>query len=319
MDQNFFKYNNPQNLEELQSQNFFLNRLEPENLCPFAAHALYPYYHSFSRGSWFRWMKDKNCVFAQCPNPSVCLTFKITRNKLGNIAAEVVAKKGDCRANHFVGQIFRLAKAEGELPKYDYCRLNDSSKTSVSVVKHSRACRYYKKIGTTVAPKNYIPDGFCQPAYFKAYPDSLSLLYDGCNFKKEGRENYTEIVCPNAGKNVKIKIRTKRHIFAPLMNLADKILRLINMPREALDKNIEYDLVEVNGNCKINLKPGQKFKFNLYRRAELCPAVFYTLFPFRIMLRKEIFPYWSCDFKHIDIHCPDSNAEIVHRISINNN
>ncbi len=306
-------------LNEVKNNNFFLNHLEPQNLCPFAAHVLYPYFFSFQKGSWFRWSKFKNSVIAQCPNPNGGVAFQIIENQSGSILARVLSLKGKCLAGHKAGDIFELSEVQVGPAKDNCCQLNQTNNLSVSVVSHSKLCRYYQKPGRIVAKENLVPVGFCLPAYCAVYPSALSLLYDGDNFETLGKEKAADICCPNCQDYAKIQIRTKRNFFSSILNLLEKILRFVGWPKDVLDKSIDIEVTDLKGHCLKNLKPGQLFKFNLYNDQELCPAVFYTLFPFWAMLSNKFLPYWTKDEKEIDIQCPDAGANIIYRISIINN
>ncbi|MCX5698506.1 MAG: hypothetical protein NTX01_02265 [Candidatus Omnitrophica bacterium] len=304
------------NYSVLTSFNFFMNSLAPQTLCPFAAHALFPYVFSFNKGSWFRWMKEKNTVFAQCPNPAVNLTFKITKNYHNYISAEVINKKVSCLAGHKIGDVFELAEVNSNNLNYDLCYINKIESLTVSIVSHSRLCRYYSKPGRIVPFSNLAPKGFCLAAYQTAYPYALSLLYDGHNFKKLGKEFAADISCTNSPNHIDMQIKTKRNIFSPFLNLIEKILRIFHIPKDVLDKKIEINTKKPSGVCFKGINEGLKINFNLRNKNELCPAVFYSIFPYLAMLDKRIFPYWLKDSKSINIHCPDPGANIVYRLSI---
>lgn len=295
---------------------FFLNSLKPDNLCPFAAHSLYPYFFGLKRGSWFRWSRSKDEVITQCPNPSACVAFRVKRAKDGEISATVIALKGKCLAGHQEGEIFKLAESEKNgLPQKNCCDLN-SAPLLVRVVSHSRACRYYKKPGTLVAQDKLVPQGFCLPAYFRVYPSALSLLYDGSDFAQGKNGKFNCLAC-SGNNQVELKVETQRNIFSPLMNLIEKILRFVGWPKDALDKEVKITPTKINSHCPKNLELDQIFNFNLRDKSELCPAVFYNFFPYWAMLAQGIMPYWgNTAEKEIDIHCPDAGASIVHKLKI---
>lgn len=304
------------NYRELKQVDFFLKRLKPESLCPFVAHTIFPYLFSFEKGSWFRWEKSKDSVVAQCPNSESSLSFRIIRKPTGSIFAEVINQKGECLAGHKKEDVFQLEQIKRESSKSPCCYLNRINSLSFSVVSHSRLCRYYKKPGQAIPFENLVPRDFCLPAYYSAYPYALSLLYDGVDFEKLGREKSACLSCPNDKNHVRMQVRTRRNIFSPLLNFLEKTLRWLGLPKDVLDKSIKIETIGLTGNCSKNLRPGQLFNFNLYNSQELCPAVFYNLFPYLVMLNKKVFPYWTKDRRRIDIHCPDAIAKIIHRISV---
>lgn len=294
---------------------FLMHKLVPDELCPFAAQAIFPYLFSFKNGSWFRWEKSKDAVVAQCPNPEVSVAFKITRKSKEVISAEVISQKKECLAGHKIGDIFKVSQVKKEFGNYDYCHLNLLNDIQVRIVSHSPLCRYYQNPKGVVSFENLAPRRFCLPAYYVTYPYALSLLYDGNDFNKLGKEYMADISCPN-NSQVKIRVRTQRNIFTPLLNLLEKSLRWIGFPKDVLDKTIKVEILGLAGDCPRNLEEGQRFNFNLYDNQEICPAVFYNLFPYLIMFSRRFFPYWTKENRHIDIHCPDAVADIVYRISI---
>jgi uncharacterized repeat protein (TIGR04076 family) len=296
-----------------------LNRLKPETLCPFAAHILYPYFFGFQKGSWFRWSKDKNSVIAQCPNPNGGVVFCITKHPSGSISAQITKLNGSCLAGHKQGDVFELAAADLTEPvKYDYCHLNQLDNLAINVISHSKLCRYYQKPGLNIMLENLAPASFCLPVYFAAYPTALSLLYDGNNFESLNQEKISIFDCPCEQNNVKIQVGTKKNIFSYFLNLLEKILRFLGWPKDVLDKSINFQAVSLASGCPKKLQPGQITEFNLHNARELCPAVFYTIFPFLPMLSDKIFPYWTKDKKEteLDLQCPDAGAKIIYRLTI---
>lgn len=301
---------------ELKKENFFMNRLGPEDLCPFAGHALFPYVFSFKKGSWFRWEKTKNSVTVQCPNPNCNATFRITRERSGVISAEVTGLKNACLAGHKAGDIFELSQADGPPFPRSWCGMNRIESLSVNVLSHNPLCRYCQRAGHKVAFGDLAPRGFCLPAYYVIYPFALSMLYDGVNFDKVGGEHEASLSCNNYSDRIQMKVRTQRNILSLLLNLLEKILRVIGFPKDVLDKSIKIRVAGVKGNCRMGLKTGHISNFNLRSKKEVCPAVSYTLFPFLAMMGSGIFPYWSEEKKRLDVHCPDAGADIVYRINV---
>lgn len=315
MDQRYFINHNQENYQELEKCDLFLNRLGPENLCPFAAHTIYPYFFSFKKGSWFRWEKHKDSVAVRCPNPDNYLSFKITRKSDKSIQAEVSSCTGTCIANHKIGERFELTDPEGAYLKHT-CLNNAKLEKSlaISVYHHNRSCRYYRPPGENLPMQRLAPQGFCFMAYYTAYPYALSLLYDGRGFEDKKSERFDLTTCQNDSHHLNIEVRTQRKILAFAWNLLEKSLRAIGIPRDVLDKSIFLTVRTLEGNCPQNLKTGQIAKFNLRNNKELCPAVFYTMFPYLIMANKSIFPYWAKDKKEFCVHCPTVGGNVVYKV-----
>jgi uncharacterized repeat protein (TIGR04076 family) len=244
------------------------------------------------------------------------VAFKITREASGVISAKVISVKRECRAGYHTGDVFKLSLVGGEPSAGTRCYLNRIDSLSVSVVSHSRLCRYYQRPGRSVPFERLIPPGFCLPAYYAAYPYALSLLYDGVNFEKIGREHAASLTCHNSSDCIHMRVRTKRNIFSPLLNFVETVLRALGFPKDVLDKTVEIQVVGSQGNCVKDLTAGRIVYLNLYNREELCPALFHNLFPFIVMLDKRVFPYWAEERRRIDVHCPNAAADIVYRIDI---
>jgi len=290
-----------------------LRTLQAPSLCPFAAHTLFPYVLSFQKGSWFRWRKDKNSVVAQCPNPDCAVIFRVQRQENGSVTATVESVTGVCQAGHKAGDIFGLDLGE-ETACAAACAANNIPETAVEILRHSPQCRYYQKPGP-VKWQQLVPPGFCLSAYAQGYPYALSLLYDGKNFAELGKEQGTTLLCPNAAAPISFQVRTRHHLLSWPLNILEKLLRRMGWPRDVIDKLVVFAIVPPPKPCPMNLRAGQKFFFNIYNRCEVCPAVFYTVFPFMLMLKQGAMPYWTKDRKSLDLHCPDAGADIVYRVS----
>lgn len=311
----FVKPDREKDYEELKNVCFFINRLNDENFCPFAAHAIFPYIFSFAKGSWFRWEKSKNSVVVQCPNPISCVAFRVTKETSGAFSAEVISIKNECRTGYKVGDVFKLSHVEDERLKGAWCYLNTIDSLSLTVVSHNRRCRYYQKPARAISFDKFTPARFCVSAYYVVYPYALSLLYDGMRSQKTWREEATVLFsCPNNSDCIQMQVTAKRNIFSPFLSFLEKALRSLGRPRDVLDKSIEIKVVRLQGSCPRNLTVGRIAQFNLFNRKELCPALFYTLFPYLVLLDRKMLPYWGRDKSSIDIHCPDAAAEIVYRL-----
>lgn len=147
-----------------------------------------------------------------------------------------------------------------------------------------RTCRYHKEQDRSFHPGDLFPRGFCPHAYRAAYPYALALLYNA-RFPAEdggGRAGSVRIRCPGSDGYIEMNLSTE-HLYPKLLrtlkDAAIWLLQKLNIPAEYPDKNVFLEVCRVEGNCRYDLKPGNKFKFNLFDRKELCPASFYGLYP----------------------------------------
>ena len=85
------------------------SELSPQGLCLLAFHAIYPYYLTLTNGGWFRWVKPKDGVIVQCPNPKGALEMKVFLNNSDNtVRIEILQARGNCPKGHKKGDVFVL-------------------------------------------------------------------------------------------------------------------------------------------------------------------------------------------------------------------
>lgn len=93
------------NFKKAYSESEFL----PQGLCLLAFHAVYPYYLTLANGGWFRWVRPKDGVIVQCPNPKGALEMKVfCCNSKKEVRVEVLQARGECPKGHHKGDIFVL-------------------------------------------------------------------------------------------------------------------------------------------------------------------------------------------------------------------
>ncbi|MCU0666395.1 MAG: TIGR04076 family protein [Candidatus Omnitrophica bacterium] len=289
---------------DLEAAQKFLRTLDAQKLCPFAAHALYPYVVSFQNGSFFPWRKDKDTVCAQCPNPDSSVSFRVER-KTDKIIAVVENLKSPCQAGHKIGDVFQL-KLVGDGVGFDACKMNEPGDIRLEILRFSNSCRYYQKPGN-VKWSDLSPEGFCLSCYAQGYPDALGLLYQGKN--KE-----FNLSCFRKNDPINFRVFSKEHFLSLPLRLIEKALRLVGFPSDVIDRVVLFRVSVSEKNCPQKLEKGKVSLFNIYNRRKACPAVSYTLFPFLAMAKENIFPYWAEENKILDVHCPDPNADVVYRI-----
>jgi len=93
-------------------QEYNLSDLVPPGMCLDAFHVAYPYALSLLYGAKFKWMKDKDAVIAQCPNPKGAVVMEIRRKKLSAVKKKILIKiidvKGKCHMQLKKSQVFKM-------------------------------------------------------------------------------------------------------------------------------------------------------------------------------------------------------------------
>ena len=104
-----------------------------------------------------------------------------------------------------------------------------------------------------------------------------------------------------------MEVSTIPRKFKHLYNAAEKSFRLIGKPQDIIDKNVNIKVLEVNGKCPINIVKGDKFRFNIDDKQELCPASFNLLLPF-------ILSKLANQNENMVLQCPSDACRIRYKI-----
>lgn len=169
-----------------------------------------------------------------------------------------------------------------------------------------RTCRYHRKQGQSFMSDQLFPRGFCPHAYRAIYPYALALLYNA-QYPANGKGvRKVRVRCPGGGRYIEMDISIEYlypGVLRMLKNAAILFLHKVNIAAEYPDKNVIIEVCDVKGNCRFDVAKGLRFKFNLFNRAELCPASFYALYPVLVSScgRETGHPQASA-------HCPDPSG-----------
>lgn len=156
-----------------------------------------------------------------------------------------------------------------------------------------KICKYHKRRGQEFYPNDLVR-GFCSQAFFTAYPYCLALLYNAI-FKKD----IIVLSCPNPeGIIFQVKRIPSRNLPLKMIKKAfTHIGAKLFYPIDWEDWNIKISVIQESSHCSAKLKNGYTYWFNINRLTELCPASFYTLYPFLVQ--------GFYKHKSLSIHCPD--------------
>lgn len=150
---------------------------------------------------------------------------------------------------------------------------------TVDVVAARKACRYHRP-GERYPAVRMTPDGLCPFAFHVLYPECLAMLSRGEYPVEEGREA-CRLRCPFSGEGVEFgifRIPRKQTLLGKLELLARKTADLF-MPVELLEYGIAIEVLHAGGGCPCGYRAGDRFEMNIKGKGEICPAAFYSIFP----------------------------------------
>ena len=177
-------------------------------------------------------------------------------------------------------------------------------KTNLITGPFCRTCRYHKKQRQCFNPDQLFPRGFCPHAYQAVYPYALALLYNAKYPDVDGGASRAiQVRCPGDSSYLEMKLSVEYLYPELLRKLKDSAIAFfhrLNVPAEYPDKNVIIEIGDVHDECPLHIKKGDRFKFNLFNRKELCPASFYTLYPVLIASSSG-----DVGSRCTAIHCPD--------------
>lgn len=184
------------------------------------------------------------------------------------------------------------------------CEINVQD-TALKTGPFCRTCRYHKKQGQSFQSGGLFPRGFCPHACRAIYPYALALLYNAKYPDSSGKPvSWIKVRCPGFDSYIETKLSVENLYPASIRKLKDtaiEFLHRFNVPAEYPDKNVIIEVCAVRGECRFNVKQGDRFKFNLFNRNELCPASLYALYPVLVSTS-------GGRMEKASVHCPDPSG-----------
>ena len=94
----------------LPNMQFNLEQLTPHNMCLAAFHTAIPYILTLKNGGRFAWLRDRNVVIFQCPNPEVAVVMNLSihEEKDHQFSIEVIKTRGTCPQKMLPFNMFTL-------------------------------------------------------------------------------------------------------------------------------------------------------------------------------------------------------------------
>ncbi|MDD5556380.1 MAG: hypothetical protein PHN82_03915 [bacterium] len=150
----------------------------------------------------------------------------------------------------------------------------------VHVSRVSRTCRYHRR-ERAYPLAGLTPDGLCPAAFHVLYPDCLAMLSRG-RYPIDGGRERCRLECPRPGGGVSFNVSRapRRRTMLQRLELAARKAADLFMPVELLEHGIAIDVVESFPSCPYGYREGDRFVLNLGGKNEICPAAFYSVYPF---------------------------------------
>lgn len=93
-------------LQKTKTKNIQFQDIMPAHICIHAYAAAFPYCLTLLKKGWFLWVKKKDGVICQCPNPHGSVVMKIKPTSDDTICITVEDVRGICPCNHKTGDCF---------------------------------------------------------------------------------------------------------------------------------------------------------------------------------------------------------------------
>ncbi len=189
---------------------------------------------------------------------------------------------------------------------FPYC--SDAGSLLVATRGFSKKCGYCRRAGKKYDRQGLTPGGFCVDAMNAIYPFFLALLYDAQFLQGAPVPEGLLVRCPNASSPTLIGLSFKYKKLRPLLNILEKFFRSIGFPKDAIDKTVFVEIVNENRECCHRL--GQRFMLKIPDTRQLCPASFFSLYPFIHLYARGEKAKGASECLALDLACPDPQSNV---------
>jgi uncharacterized repeat protein (TIGR04076 family) len=194
----------------------------------------------------------------------------------------------------------------------EYCKQDFGIAAKVARIKTK--CKYHKRPGQVYQPAAFVPSGLCQELFYAVYPACLCVLYHGRPLGaigiRAGGVKEMLVSCPAAG-GTSVRVKAEE-ILPPLLRQAKEALEnvcaVLFRPFDVHLRRVSIEITACGGNCPKKYPIGKRFFFNTHRQNELCPAGFFSLYPYLQAME-------SCKAAAITVHCPDFQGVVYELFS----
>ncbi len=188
---------------------------------------------------------------------------------------------------------------------FRYC--SEEKPFQVSTRSFHKKCGYCKSAKVAVGREGVSPQGFCIDAFYAVYPYLLALLYDA-KFDFRSGAKALVIRCPNSASPSFIKVSFKRKKLKPLLNILEKTFRALGSPKDAIDKIMTAEVLHENKDCL--MPAGSGFALRIPDIRQLCPASFFSLYPFLYAHKKDP----GAGLPQMSFSCPDPKTCVTYEV-----
>ncbi|KPK99234.1 MAG: hypothetical protein AMJ95_00375 [Omnitrophica WOR_2 bacterium SM23_72] len=185
---------------------------------------------------------------------------------------------------------------------FPYC--TDVGSLLVCTAGYNKKCGYCKRGQEKYDRQGLTQDGFCVDAMSAIYPYFLALLYDAKFSQGSLADEGVLVSCPNAHSPTLIRVSFKYKKLRLLLNILEKFFRCIGFPKDAIDKIMIAQIMNENEECCHRL--GSLFMFKIPDIRQLCPASFFSLYPFIHLYARDK----NVERLALNLACPDPKSNI---------
>lgn len=189
---------------------------------------------------------------------------------------------------------------------FPYC--TDVGSLLVCTRGFNKRCGYCRRGEEKYDKQGLTPDGFCVDAMSAIYPYFLAFLYDAQFHQGPSAREGLLVRCPNAHSPTLLRVSFKYKKLRLLLNILEKFFRRMGFPKDAIDKTMFAEIMNENKECRHRL--GGRFTFRVPDIRQLCPASFFSLYPFIHLYARGEKAKEANERLALSLACPDPKSNI---------
>lgn len=185
---------------------------------------------------------------------------------------------------------------------------------SLRVTSLNKPCRYHK-FREVFLSSDISPDGLCPAAFAVLYPHCLSML-SRAKYPVVNNKEVCRIKCPGKSGTVEFNLFRqpfKRRGLERSFFYFKKIVDFF-IPVELIENKVYIEVTTASEDCPFSYTEGETFEFNIGDKKEICPAAFYSLYPFYLSILDKTLNQHNNHNSGCLIPCSDYNTNIIFRL-----
>ncbi len=327
--------------------------LKPDGICPYLYYNIAPYVYTLINNGWFAWVRRSenpavrrpavirhpeqnktnrlfvNEVLVRCPHPETTVIAGVGPEEHQTTMVRILHVDGDCPCQHLPEERFLLPPEAGE-QALSYGRLfterllqamtavslekavmlfdGDTGAVSCDTIRNP--CRYHPR-PVRYDARRLLPGNCCPHVFARIYPQVLAVMY-GAEV-----DNVQTVPAPGNKGSLKLKIeKTPANRAWPwriISNAVDTAFSRLFHPLDRIDYTLAVKVLSADPGETGGMRPGDCCDVNLKSPAYLCPAGFYSLYPYLLLAAAGGKMAWSESGTNLHIPCPDC-AGVVYDI-----